>query len=121
MDAHAAPFCFCCEALVLLNTDWGAGISIGRKLLPTKAAKAGKIGNKDVVQALVRALVVEDVKEVIEAALLCSKGCRRWLGHTPPSKCDASARGGRFVVADPLECAHAPLSGIRPWHSRNNA
>jgi len=45
MDAHAAPFCFCCEALVLLNTDYGAGISIG-KLFPTKAAKAGKIGNK---------------------------------------------------------------------------
>ena len=32
-----------------------------------------------VVQALMRALVVEHVAEVIEAALLCAKGCRRWF------------------------------------------
>jgi hypothetical protein len=34
-----------------------------------------------VVQALMRALIVERVTEVIEAALLCSKGCRRWCGR----------------------------------------
>src|SRR5271163_1207294 len=32
-----------------------------------------------VVQALMRALVVEHVAKVIEAALLCAKGCRRRL------------------------------------------
>ena len=34
-----------------------------------------------VVQTLMRALVVKHVAEVIEAALLCSKGCRRWFGR----------------------------------------
>ena len=34
-----------------------------------------------VVQALVRTLVVEHVSEVIEAALPCAKGCRRWFGR----------------------------------------
>jgi hypothetical protein len=34
-----------------------------------------------IVQALMRALVVEHVAEVIEAALLCSKGCRGWFGR----------------------------------------
>jgi hypothetical protein len=32
-----------------------------------------------IVQALVRALVIEHVAEIIKAVLLCTKGCRRWF------------------------------------------
>ncbi len=81
--------------------------------LPRQSYRAGDVKTRGnlVVQTLMRALVVKHVAEVIEAALLCSKGCRRWFSRVllqgAPSRCDASARGGRFVVADPPECAHA--------------
>lgn len=60
-----------------------------------------------VVQALMRALVIEHVAKAIEAALLCAKRCRRRFSSCAPSACDASAHGDRFVGADLLECAHA--------------
>jgi hypothetical protein len=59
-----------------------------------------------IVQALMRALVVEHVAKAIEAALL-----REWMPQAasscPPSAYDASAHGDRFVAVGLLECAHA--------------
>jgi hypothetical protein len=40
-----------------------------------------KTGGNLVVQTLMRALVVEHIAKAIEAALLCSKGCRGWFGR----------------------------------------
>ncbi len=51
--------------------------------LPRQSYRAGDVKTRGnlVVQTLMRALVVKHVAEVIEVALLCSKGCRRWFSR----------------------------------------
>ena len=60
-----------------------------------------------VVQALARTLVIEHVAKVIKSTLLGAQGRPQAVLSCPPSVCDASAHGGRFVEVDLLECAHA--------------
>src|ERR1700722_20399211 len=51
--------------------------------LSRQSYRAGDVKTRGnlVVQTLMRALVVKHVAEVIESALLCSKGCRRWFSR----------------------------------------
>ena len=54
----------------------------------------------------------EQVAKVIEAALLCAKGCRRRVSSCPPSACDASGHGDRLLRSALLECVHAGMHKI---------
>jgi len=77
--------------------------------LPRQSYRAGDVKTRGnlVVQTLMRALLVKHVAEVIEAALLCSKRCRRWVSRVLLQGAMHPLVAAGFVVADQLECAHA--------------
>ena len=79
---------------------------LGQPAWPSDGAPVVQTRWNLVVQALMRALVIEHVTKVIEPALLCAKDAAA-VSSSPPSACDASAHGGRFVVVGLLECVHA--------------
>jgi hypothetical protein len=64
-----------------------------------------------VVQSLMRAFVVENVAEVIEAALVCAKGCRRRFRRVLFQRPMHPLMPTRFVAVGLLECAHVLAAG----------
>jgi len=118
--------CFAYEDSVLLPADVAAIVDSSQeealrvRELSQLARQWDRAGDVDtcgnwIGQALVPALVIEYVAKAIESALLC-EGIPQAVLSCPPSVCDASARGDRFVAVGPPECAHARSrgAGVKP-------
>ncbi len=100
---------FLCQHVAVIVDSSQQGTLRVRTLwqLTRQSYRAGDVetSRRLVVQALVRALVMEHFAKVIEAALLREEK-QQVVSSCLPSACDSSACGGHFVAVGRLEFAH---------------